>query len=465
MGVSRFHRTRAKAQFVLKTETSYPYLQSQVQSFEKLDDTAPVAAEEKAIATASKFFADKLSEIRIGIVGDLPEPSDRAIDKLSERLEEIRDLALGANVIEVRVDNEDDAYVIFETLNTRGLDLGLTDLLRNFILRAMKARNDELDQARDHFGKLLDSLQGTDPDVFFHHHWISHQPYTAKKKTFTAIKKAKKQADCGAYLDMLSADAIRYGAIVTPETRAWTKEEGFVPDTLAAIDMFRMKLPLPFLLSLLRKYDEKVVKLATVRRAVTSIESFHYLTTAVVGRSSSGGLQKMYASNARAVYEAKDAQAVGDVVNSLVQWLRDRRPTADEFRGSFAELAYSSQLTAQKNLVRYTLGRLLKATDEGNHLGNTDHLTIEHIAPENPSRRSSIPTSSVVSIGNLLLVDEKLNVKLANKPFTKKKPLLIAAPGVPMDRVLTDSSKWTAKSIENRTAHLADVAFSTVWNI
>ena len=49
----------------------------------------------------------------------------------SKWLTKTRDVILELNIILITLDNEDDAYLIFETLNTRGKDLELSDLVKN----------------------------------------------------------------------------------------------------------------------------------------------------------------------------------------------------------------------------------------------------------------------------------------------------------------------------------------------
>ena len=52
-------------------------------------------------------------------------------------LQKLRDRLLNLQVIIVELDNEDEAYIIFETLNTRGKDLAVQDLLKNHLTRLL----------------------------------------------------------------------------------------------------------------------------------------------------------------------------------------------------------------------------------------------------------------------------------------------------------------------------------------
>ena len=65
-------------------------------------------------------------------------------DKLKAKIkfrphkDSLSDTVLNLNVIFITLDNEDDAYLIFETLNTRGKELALTDLVKNHFSKQIK---------------------------------------------------------------------------------------------------------------------------------------------------------------------------------------------------------------------------------------------------------------------------------------------------------------------------------------
>jgi uncharacterized protein with ParB-like and HNH nuclease domain len=52
-------------------------------------------------------------------------------------------------VVLVEVEDEDDATVIFQTMNSRGKDLETADLIKSHIFGELKANNASFDAARD----------------------------------------------------------------------------------------------------------------------------------------------------------------------------------------------------------------------------------------------------------------------------------------------------------------------------
>nr|MDA3814251.1 DUF262 domain-containing protein [Candidatus Cloacimonadota bacterium] len=59
-----------------------------------------------------------------------------------EKLKEIYSRVRKIITIQIRIDDEDDAFEIFETLNARGINLTLGDLLKNLIFGKLKDKPD-----------------------------------------------------------------------------------------------------------------------------------------------------------------------------------------------------------------------------------------------------------------------------------------------------------------------------------
>jgi uncharacterized protein with ParB-like and HNH nuclease domain len=128
-----------------------------------------------------------------------------------ETLTKIRNSVLDLKVIFVKLDDEDDAYIIFETLNTRGKDLSLTDLVKNHITKHLKVKSASVDQPKIKWQKLLETVEGSsaelEVDTFIHHFWLSRYDYLAAKRLFKVLKRKIGKNEAKSFLDSLLADA------------------------------------------------------------------------------------------------------------------------------------------------------------------------------------------------------------------------------------------------------------------
>ena len=141
----------------------------------------------------------------------------------------IRDSVLRLQLIAVQLGNEDDAYLIFETLNTRGKDLTVADLVKNHLTRLLKPKHKGVDIARDKWNGILELFDRSENEIsinrFLHHSWLSRHPYTTEKKLFKEIKRTVNQAIAMSFLDELLSDAYLYRQILEPDSYKWRKEE------------------------------------------------------------------------------------------------------------------------------------------------------------------------------------------------------------------------------------------------
>lgn len=75
-----------------------------------------------------------------------------------DRLKTIRNKILSLKLVFIQLDNEDDAYLIFETLNTRGKDLTTPDLVKNLLLKKVQSSNKTFDTAKIIWNKILEKF-------------------------------------------------------------------------------------------------------------------------------------------------------------------------------------------------------------------------------------------------------------------------------------------------------------------
>jgi len=110
----------------------------------------------------------------------------------------MRDNLLGLRIIWVELSNEDEAYVVFETLNSRGKDLEVADLLKNLLLNKLRGSgNTAADGPRESWMRMRlqfeESEVNIDVNRFILHWWLSNRAYVAQKKLFRAIKAKSEQ--------------------------------------------------------------------------------------------------------------------------------------------------------------------------------------------------------------------------------------------------------------------------------
>lgn len=295
-------------EFVLQPETSYPYFQEHIQKFGAPDADGKVGEEELLLKAAYDLISSNIRDAVTAVKKDPSVGKDDKKARIKEKLTQIRSRILGLKVIHITLDNEDDAYVIFETLNTRGRDLTIADLLKSHLLKLIKPKNANVDIYREKWSEIVRAIEGNNVklDEFLYHHWLSkYERYVPAKKLFKSIRREVRAANAKEYFDTLYDDAMIYCGIVNPTSQQWSKNEYDIRSSLVAFQIFRVKQQIPMILSVMREYKAKRLKLKHVQNILRSIENFHLIFSAVTSQRSSGGISSMYASHAIELVKAQ----------------------------------------------------------------------------------------------------------------------------------------------------------------
>ncbi|HKT13725.1 MAG TPA: DUF262 domain-containing HNH endonuclease family protein [Terriglobia bacterium] len=453
--------------YVLQTESSYPFFQEYVQKFGRPAITPQIGPEEKLLKEAFDYLRGNIEATIQGIKQQPSLSANKKKQKIGEELSRIRDKVLGLKLIFTSLDNEDDAYLIFETLNTRGKDLTLSDLVKSHLARLLKPSNKAVDLTKDKWTQIAEIFEESQADLsvstFIHHFWLSRYDYVTEKKLYKALRKRIKKDNAGQFLDDLLKEAKIYRQIYEPTFKKWRKEDLAMRDSLEAMSLFRVRQQLPLVLAVMRHYEDAALKAKKVREVLSAIENFHFVFTSIASQRSSGGISFMYASAAKNLHEAKSLSAKCAVLDSLYNKLKSKRPPYAEFEARFLELRYSSKFTKQRNLMRYLLAKIQQANSSGAPL-DLDRLTLEHIAPENPQSAMGLSDEQVASVGNLIVVDQRFNNKLANKDFPSKRKILQSS-SVYVDQCIAQAKSWGAMEIDQRARFLADQAYNRDWKL
>jgi uncharacterized protein with ParB-like and HNH nuclease domain len=454
-----------KKRYVLRPETSYPYFQECIQKKTKPDIIQAPGVEEELLEKAFEAISKTIESAVRSILGNPLLSEKKKKIEIEKSLIGIRDKILKLKLIFIELDNEDDAYIIFETLNTRGKDLKVSDLVKNHITKLFKPKNADVDLPKERWNKIVELIDESgaqlEVDNFIHYYWLSRYEFVTLKKIFKHIRKKIDQKNAENFLKSLEEDVKTYREINETVYKSWQKQDLRLKESLDAINLFKVKQAMPMLLSVMREYKSGRIRLPHAIEILTSIENFHFVFTAVTSQRSSGGISFMYAKAARDLCEASDLIKKNKVLRELQKKLKERRPSKEEFVASFQNILYSKEFSKQKKLVQYILARISEKSS-GSPI-DYEKMTIEHLASENPTASSSkIPPQFIAQLGNLLLVNEEANAKLRNQSFLHKKKILMDSK-LALDKWITESNDWSVKEIRARTLGLAEFAYKKVW--
>ncbi|QCZ94370.1 DUF262 domain-containing protein [Salinimonas iocasae] len=451
-------------EFVVKAETSFPYLQAHIQTYNGSSLKCDVGNEEKKLEVAYKLLNKKLVE-------HVPELSAEANLQPSlftnheadpvVALKELRDKVLSLKLVFIQLDSEEDAYLIFETLNARGRDLTTADLIKNLILKKLKTKSSILDLAKESWNTLVKRLDDVNDekvlDTFLLHYWLSKHGYTTDKKLFSEVKAYIGASDVNAQklVEQLNESSYIYRKAIQPRSVRWEKIEYEVRDSLTHLRAFKVKQQSSMVLALLRAHEKKVLKLRGLKKALDKIVAFHYAFNAVTSQRSSGSISTNYSRIACQLSHAEGNDDIQHVFNELNSFLKSKFPAKEEFLVKFQELEYLDNKTKHKPIIVYALKILMSGVSNGLSV-DYKSLTIEHLIPQSSNQ---ICDSLVGSIGNLLLVDSKTNSEDLKDYPPQQKIQILRGKSYPISTTLLNIDEINETKILDRGRLIAETVY------
>jgi hypothetical protein len=411
---------------------------------------APTKESHKRIAAAARLAAE--------YIADTLKPHKEAVhaDRLIELVEFVE---TGAQVIVLRVPDHLNAFVMFETLNDRGLKASQADLLKNHLLSLCGDRINEGQQKWAQMLGVLESLGQDDITVtYLHHLLINKYGPTREREVFDKIKGAiNSQLRAIEFLDELAESAPTYAALFNADHKKWNEYGTLTRKNISTMTRdLRVEQIRPLMFAVARKFS-----VPEARKAFRLFVFWSVRFLIVGGRG--GLLDRNYSLRANEVAneEIKTAQ-------ELTKKLADVIPTDAVF-----ETAFSEARVSQNYLARYYL-RALEQQASGNlepeFVPSDDENTInlEHILPENPDEKvwalpAEIAAAWYKRVGNLVLLQAKKNSMIGNSAFATKKPILKDS-GFALTAATAVSDQWGTAEILARQKELAKLALKT-WPI
>lgn len=374
------------------------------------------------------------------------------------RLERLEKSIVGKiQMVAIRVGSVTDAFLLFETLNDRGLQLSAADLLKNHLLAQVAARTQSEGNVREaaaEWDRLLDDL-GPSVDVtrFLRHYLLISQPKVRKDDVFDRFKDGVAKNGPYRLLGDLRVFAKLYGDFEDPNR----VEERDVAEVLEDLKILRAVSCYSALMPA-RRFLSSADFVAFARLA--EVLTYRYSTIASLD---SKELERVYHRAAKLLAESEGAELEA-ARSELIRVI----PDSETFKNAFMH-----QRMGKQYLVRYTLGRIEEAISQEREkqLRPNAKVHIEHIMPQTPSehwqgvlqeRMEEYP-DFVNRWGNLTLLYYRANTSISNGPFSTKR-LEYERSEVTLTRRLAQSESWDLDSILDRQAWLAAEA-DRIWSI
>jgi hypothetical protein len=243
-------------------------------------------------------------------------------------------------VIVVRVNNDADAFLIFETLNDRGLALTIADLLKNYLFGLAGELIDELEAS---WVRMIASFDApADEEVvttFLRHYWSSFHGATRERDLYRRIRadiRSQNQAfDLVADLEISSTN---YSALLSSQHEKWV-ELGIPKDEVETLLRFGLEQNRPLLLAAMQEMSP-----SELQTLVSSVISWS--VRGLIGGGIGGGTTERYYSDAAVILRDGEDPITAKVFKTLQPIIQADITFTD---------AFSTRRVSNPRLIRYYL--------------------------------------------------------------------------------------------------------------
>lgn len=424
------------------------YFQHYIIPLEKLHQRG-FKASEHLLRKSFEWFDAQVSSLLKSVVSYKGQYLAKFVEDLSD--------ALFFTVITVT--DELNAYKVFETLNSRGVRLSSTDLLKNYLFSVLDTNSEaqyELDILEKRWLQMESRLQSEKFPDFLRVYWNSKYKLSRHSELFKTVKNnVKDRAGVFGLIKGLESDLDNYLALISPELSDFNEAD---KTNLAILRMFRVRQPYPLLLSAKRKFTQK--EFSSLLRAIVVI-TFRYNT---IGSYSPTDQEKVYC----AVAEKISSNEILDL-KDVWSYLKPIYIDDERFYLDFCCKSINTSDSRSRKLVRYILC-LIEKNISGTSLDFTsDSLNIEHILPQNaPDGWNGFTSEAcmemVYRLGNMVLLQPSKNRDIGVEDYSEKIKVLSECTIKTTQLVANNYKEWSPEAIDSHQKDMALKAKS-IWSV
>ncbi|OEH85978.1 hypothetical protein BHU72_14955 [Desulfuribacillus stibiiarsenatis] len=413
----------------------------------------------------------------VSLILDKPLPdeySNRIVDNFNFFKNMIKDSGVDLNnlykgiskliVVDISLDRDhDNPQLIFESLNSTGLDLSQADLIRNYILMGLEPKEqselytDYWYPMEKSFGNLNDS---TIFDRFMRDFLIVKTGRIPNvNDVYSSFKDYVNQSS--KTIQEVVKDIYRYSSHYVKVAFQKEKDKE-INQVLKDINTLKVDVSYPFLMEVYDDYEQQLLSKKDFIALLRLVESYVF-RRAICGVPTNS-LNKTFATLSKEIKKENYLESISAVL--LLKDSYKRFPRNDEF---VRELAIKDVYNFRNR--NYVLKKLENFNRK--EIVDIESYTIEHIMPQNTnlstewrqdlgSSWEEIHNTYLHTLGNLTLT--RYNSELSDRPFKEKRDMIggFADSPLRLNRELSKLDKWNEQEINARAKKLSELALE-VW--
>ncbi|WP_349925476.1 DUF262 domain-containing protein [Bacillus altitudinis] len=368
-------------------------------------------------------------------------------------------------IVDIALDRDhDNPQLIFESLNSTGLELSQADLIRNYVLMKLEPKEQEV-LYKKYWHPMEKSFGNLDESSIFDR--FIRDYLTVKTGRIPKIKNVYvnfkeylfQNQDIG--IEEILKDVYQFSKYFVL-LAFQTESDKDINQVLRDIDSLKVDVSYPFLLEVYDDYHQHIISKSDFIAILKLVESYVF-RRAICGVPTNS-LNKTFSTMSKQIVKDMYLESVQVILKKKDSYRRF--PSNDEFT---RELEVKDVYNLRNR--NYLLRKL--ENHERKEIVDIECYTIEHIMPQNKKLSDEwkhdlgedweyIHNNYLHTLGNLTLT--RYNSELSDKPFKVKRDLEggFADSPLRLNRGLGQLEVWNEQEMKNRGKRLAEQAL-LVW--
>ena len=354
---------------------------------------------------------------------------------------------------------EDDPQVIFESINSTGLELSNADLIRNYLLMNADDQEKLYENYWLYIEKTLrNKMDYSNLDAFFMQYIVykTSKPVNSRQLYNSFVKLFK---DSGYSQESILKELRYYAEIFGAFVYGSNKYSERINRLLYRLRVLNQTTCYPFLLHVFDDYHQGVIDEETVEKILQFILA--YLLRRMVCGVPSNTLRGLFTYLYNRIFKvASNKQKYYETLNKFLFTVssKDVIPSAAEFERALQK----ANIYGNNALCRFLL--LDIENGDGKEILQAENLTIEHIMPQTLSAdwshiRPEEHEEYLHTLGNLSVTG--YNSELSNKSFAEKQDIIREnSKAVILNSDVLDKESWNIATIRARAKRLAGIVMT-----
>lgn len=359
------------------------------------------------------------------------------------------------SIVSIVLDNDDNPYLVFESLNAKGRPLTQADLIKNYFF--MRIHYDQQNDVYTRYWQPMESRLGDRLTDYIRHYLMMEGSIVKQNDVYHSLKEKVDQNNAIEYLKNLSNTSTYYQKLIAPEN----ENNLLIRKYLVRLNRIEVTTAYPLLLNFYKSYASNSIDSAQFTELLKLLEN--YLIRRFVCGMPTNQLNKVFPTLIIALitnYQRKYIEGMRTILPSKGY------PKNSAFRKSILEskLYGGGDRSIKTKLILESIEESF-AHREAVPFSN---LSIEHVMPQTLSEWwqhylgeewEVVYELQLHNIGNLTLTG--YNSELSNDDFHSKKKLY-ADSHLEINKYFANITDWKKLDIERRARTLSEIMIN-IW--